>query len=223
MDRPIDVRGVWASLGTTSEVQYGRQGGGYYRDTAVKFGRPKGFQLFTGLTVGGIDVTRSRAVASLSVIPARLTEGPARERGAGRGQRPPPRPGSRVRERSCKRQVSLTEQTRSIQRLPRSDWVPSWTLRMITACLSARSAALLVGSTPGTSPNVHSASYSSSRPAQKLAVLGWRLRAPSWRSGSIRSRSGRSSPASQGRLIAPLVLVGRQHARRAVHNSSERV
>lgn len=46
--------------------------------------------------------------------------------------------------RPCRRQLSRIEQTRSIQRLPCSDCVPSWILRRITAWRRARSAALFV-------------------------------------------------------------------------------
>lgn len=73
---------------------------------------------------------------------------------------------------SCRRQVSRTEQICSIQRLPRSDWVPKLGLAHGPACLSALSAALLVGSMPGTSQNVHSASCSSSTLAAKVPFSG---------------------------------------------------
>ena len=39
--------------------------------------------------------------------------------------------------------------------LPEADWVPNDSFRQMTACRRARSAALLVGSTPATSRNVH--------------------------------------------------------------------
>ena len=93
-------------------------------------------------------------------------------------------------DRPWRRQVSIVERIRSIQRLPRSDWVPPEIRRRMTGPRIARSASLFVGVMPGTSQNVHSASYSSSSPAQKRAVLGWRPRAPCSSSCRNRSRNG---------------------------------
>src|SRR5262245_61391912 len=56
----------------------------------------------------------------------------------------------------CCRQVCATVSTRSTNRLPAWLSVPPLVLRHNTPCRSARSPALLVGSTPSTSTNVHS-------------------------------------------------------------------
>ena len=58
--------------------------------------------------------------------------------------------------RFCWRQVSTAVRAVSTNRLPAALWVPKLSFRQITAWRSDRSAALLVGSTPSTSRNVHS-------------------------------------------------------------------
>jgi hypothetical protein len=57
--------------------------------------------------------------------------------------------------RPPRRQVSMTVSSRSTNRLPDADCVPNDSFRQMTACRSARSAALLVGSAPATSTKVH--------------------------------------------------------------------
>src|SRR3954470_9611778 len=56
----------------------------------------------------------------------------------------------------CRRHVCTTVSTRSTNRLPCGLSVPPLVLRHNTPCRSARSALLLVGSTPSTATNVHS-------------------------------------------------------------------
>src|SRR5215472_14279396 len=56
----------------------------------------------------------------------------------------------------CCRQVCTTVSTRCTKRLPCGLSVPPLVLRHNTPCRSARSPALLVGSTPSTATNVHS-------------------------------------------------------------------
>src|SRR6185369_16835983 len=56
----------------------------------------------------------------------------------------------------CCRQVGTTVSTHSTNRFPCGLSVPPLVLRHNTPCRSARSPALLVGSTPSTSTNVHS-------------------------------------------------------------------
>lgn len=57
--------------------------------------------------------------------------------------------------RSCRRHVSMAVSSRSTKRLPEADCVPNDSFRQITACRSACSAALFVGSTPSTSAKGH--------------------------------------------------------------------
>ena len=59
--------------------------------------------------------------------------------------------------------MTEAESARSMKRSPSSDWVPWESLRWMTGPRSARSAALLVGSTPATVTNVHSAGQIFSR------------------------------------------------------------
>src|SRR3954467_15280461 len=75
------------------------------------------------------------------------------------------------RERSCCLQVAATDSSRSTKRLPAALWVPKLPLRQSTAGRIACSAALLVGSTPGTVTKVHNAGHSFSKAVQKFAVF----------------------------------------------------
>src|SRR5262249_35174509 len=75
-------------------------------------------------------------------------------------------------DRCCRRQVSTTDRMRATKVLPRVEWVPYDNRRQITGCRSARSALLLVGSTPGYLVKDQSASHRASRLRQVSAVFG---------------------------------------------------
>jgi len=66
-------------------------------------------------------------------------------------------------ERLCRRQVAAAESARSANRSPSWHWVPSETFRWMTGARSARSAGLLVGSTPSVVVKVYSAGQTLSR------------------------------------------------------------
>jgi hypothetical protein len=73
-------------------------------------------------------------------------------------------------ERRCRRQLSEADSARSMKRSPSSLRVPWESLRWMTGPRSERSAALLVGSTPGAVTNVQSAGQIFSR---LLAKVRW--------------------------------------------------
>jgi hypothetical protein len=76
--------------------------------------------------------------------------------------------------RSCCRQVVTTDRTRSTTWLPSSPWVPIHCVRQVTAGRSARSAALLVGSTPMSVTNGQSASHQVSSSWLRPAIVAQR-------------------------------------------------
>src|SRR5439155_13744662 len=73
--------------------------------------------------------------------------------------------------RPCCRSVCTTVSIRSTNRHPASLWHPNDRRRHNTAGRTARSAALLVGSTPPTQANVHNAGSNRSRFVQTTSVL----------------------------------------------------
>ena len=95
--------------------------------------------------------------------------------------------------RSCCAHVARTLNSRSTNRQPSALREPKHRLRHSTAGRNARSAALLVGSTPSTRLNVHSASHWSSSSRLKLAILGYRLPDPTRSNSCITSRTGMSA------------------------------
>ena len=74
--------------------------------------------------------------------------------------------------------MATTDNIRSTNRLPASLSVRPLVRRQITACRKARSAALLVGSTPSTRVKVYKQRQSRSNLAQVVAVLGQAHAAP---------------------------------------------
>src|SRR5262245_40379646 len=100
----------------------------------------------------------------------------------------------------CCRQVCTTVSTRSTNRLPCGLSVPPLVLRHNTPCRSARSPALLVGSTPSTSTNVHS---HFSWPPPALFVLGQGLDGESGRQPELPAlRVGMIYPDADGLSVA---------------------
>jgi hypothetical protein len=88
----------------------------------------------------------------------------------------------------------LTERIRSIQRLPFSDWVPIWTLRMITAWRRVLSAVLLVGGYVGDLAEVHKGLAFVKQPDAEVR------RPPVAAGGSLLQE--RPDPLAQGRQLA---------------------
>src|SRR5215218_5140703 len=102
-------------------------------------------------------------------------------------------------------------------RSPGFDWLPSESLRWMTGPRSARSAELLVGSTPSTSMKVQSAGQTLSRFLEKPQVRLWRLPFEPRRSSAFSSRlSGATSRFRRCRSPSAWKASQAQNSRRAI-------
>src|SRR3954447_15039422 len=112
-------------------------------------------------------------------------------------------------ERRSRRQVAAAESARSANRSPVWLWVPSETFRWMTGARSARSAGLLVGSTPSTVVKVHSAGHTLSRllanrRCQRVGRLLGEAASSNWRSSVWTGAISAISPVA----VVVLVLIG---------------
>jgi len=99
--------------------------------------------------------------------------------------------------------VAATVSRRSASRLPAALWVPKLLRRQSTAGRNGRSAAVFVGSTPGTSTNVQRAGASASTSRQVAAVLACRHAAPRHSHASTRRRCGPIAAWNRARERVP--------------------
>ena len=99
-------------------------------------------------------------------------------------------------DRPWRRQVSSVERIRSIQRLPRSDWVPPEIRGRMTGPRIARSASLFVGVNAGQLAERPRRVVFLEQPAAEAGGLGWRARVPCSSRSRNRSRNGASCSRS---------------------------